>query len=303
MAEAVSGYYIETKNEAMKEYGMEFFPTVVPARTTAAAAHIHDAIEIAFLQEGKYNIFVNGEEFLAGEGDVLLFRSNAIHRIYTMDSPVNRYYVLKVMPSVFFELAAKEHAVNYVLKFSLSGSQEKVHWRVQELEGSPLQEAFLRLVEEAGRQGVCEDISLKICSYQVILCVLRELMEREGKTGKTKGAKDSTAAQIYESIRFMNKNFGEEIDAEDLSRRVNMSYSYFSRCFKRVVGKNFKEYLNEIRINHAQQLLVTTDLSVTQVALECGYNNVSYFIAVYRAKMGRTPLLERKIEEEHQFGE
>ena len=73
-----------------------------------------------------------------------------------------------------------------------------------------------------------------------------------------------------------------------------MSYSYFSRCFKNVTGKTFKEYLNMVRINHAQRLLATTTLSVTQVALECGYNNISYFIAVYKSLKGETPLSSRR---------
>jgi len=69
-----------------------------------------------------------------------------------------------------------------------------------------------------------------------------------------------------------------------------MSYSYFSRIWKRIVRRSFREYLNEVRVSHAEHLLKTTSLPVTQIALECGYNNVSYFIAVYKELKGITPL-------------
>ena len=53
---------------------------------------------------------------------------------------------------------------------------------------------------------------------------------------------------------------------------------------------SFKEYLNLTRVNHAERLLMTTQKSVTEISSLCGYNNVSYFISVYRRLKGRTPL-------------
>lgn len=287
-------YRIETRNEILKEYGMEFFPTCIGAYGKGADAHIHDTIEILFIQEGKYNIFVNGERYSAGEGDVLLFRSNAIHTIYSDALSVNRYYVLKLEPSVFFELAAGENAVGYVLRFLGTGNERKVHWQADELQGGAIRRAFDKLIDEYCTEGMCKDISMKICSCQLILSMLRDLMEREEKEGRSMAANDGAAVQIYKAIQYINKNFREEIDEEACAKLVNLSYSYFSRCFKRITGRSFKEYLNEIRVNHAEQLIVTTDFSITQIACECGYSNVSYFISVYKAMKGKTPLQNRQ---------
>ena len=54
-------------------------------------------------------------------------------------------------------------------------------------------------------------------------------------------------------------------------------------------GKSFREYLNMTRINRAQQMLLTTNKSVTEISSACGYNNVSHFIATYRQIKGITP--------------
>jgi AraC-like DNA-binding protein len=70
---------------------------------------------------------------------------------------------------------------------------------------------------------------------------------------------------------------------------MGLSYSYFSRSFKRVMGMSFKKYLNMIRVNRAEQMLITGDHSVSEVAIECGYNSISYFISVYRSLKGTTP--------------
>jgi len=69
-----------------------------------------------------------------------------------------------------------------------------------------------------------------------------------------------------------------------------MSYSYFSRCFYRITGKSFKEYLNLTRINRAEKAILTTDKSVTEIAGDCGFNSVSYFISTYKKLKGVTPL-------------
>ena len=73
-----------------------------------------------------------------------------------------------------------------------------------------------------------------------------------------------------------------------------MSYSYFAKSFKEATGKTFTEYLNFTRINEAEQMLINTDLSVSEIATRCGYNNISYFISLYKRHKGKTPLSERK---------
>ena len=94
---------------------------------------------------------------------------------------------------------------------------------------------------------------------------------------------------IYRAVVHIRRHFKEDLSAEALAARMGVSYSYFSRSFGRVVGKSFKEYLNLTRVNYAEQLLLTTGKSVTEIAAECGYNNVSYFISVYRRMKGTTP--------------
>jgi AraC-like DNA-binding protein len=70
---------------------------------------------------------------------------------------------------------------------------------------------------------------------------------------------------------------------------LNMSYSYFSRYFKSLIGKTFSEYLTYVRITEAEKMLLTTDLNITEVALESGYSNSSYFIAQFRVMKGMSP--------------
>ena len=74
-----------------------------------------------------------------------------------------------------------------------------------------------------------------------------------------------------------------------------MSYSYFSRTFKAVTGMTFKSYLNRVRTNKAEQLLLLENRTISEVASACGYNSISYFIKVYRSIKGVSPYKHIKV--------
>lgn len=287
-------YYVEQTGDELDGYGVHFFKQQIEASDTGAKAHIHDALEILFIESGSYQILVNGHEFEGCPGDVFLFRANAIHSIYSGDTQVNQYYVLKVKSSMLMELSSEKNAVSYMLRFVVSDESGKIRWTGNDLEQGTLRTAFMQLVNALDGDCPCKDILLKICTGQVLYALLCDILRQEKIQKRSGFANDSAAAQVYKAIRHINRNPGTALDARQLSQMVNLSYSYFSRCFKKITGKSFKEYLNEVRINRAEHLLLTTNLSVTQVALECGYNNVSYFIAVYKELKKKTPLSNRK---------
>jgi AraC-like DNA-binding protein len=136
-------------------------------------------------------------------------------------------------------------------------------------------------------EGDLNDISMLISVITVILGVLRD-------DGESFDNLSLDANSIYDGITYIHNNFAEDITAEQVAERVNMSYSFFARSFKAATGKTFKEYLNITRMNEAEQLLVNTDLPISEVAIRCGYNSVAYFTSLYKQYKGNTPRSERK---------
>ena len=80
------------------------------------------------------------------------------------------------------------------------------------------------------------------------------------------------------------------ITLSELSKELGYSPSYISHTFKKRSGKTLKGYCNELKVKDAELLLQSTSLTVTDVALSAGFNNLSYFINVFRAQTGMTPL-------------
>ena len=81
---------------------------------------------------------------------------------------------------------------------------------------------------------------------------------------------------------------------EEVSSVASLSPTYFSKKFKLITGMGFKEYLNYVRLKHAQTALLTTNSSITDIALEYGFNDSNYFKDLFKKVYGKSPREYRK---------
>ena len=89
---------------------------------------------------------------------------------------------------------------------------------------------------------------------------------------------------------YIQAHYQKDISLDDVSREVNISPYYFSKLFKEETGQNFIEYLTQIRMEHAKQLMEKdTELSMKEVCIACGYQDPNYFSRIFKKNMGQTP--------------
>ena len=94
---------------------------------------------------------------------------------------------------------------------------------------------------------------------------------------------------INRAIDYLIGNLGEDVRLSDVSRYCGMSDSVFSRFFKKNTGHGFVRYLNRMRINRACVLLAKSEMPVTDICFETGFNNISNFNRQFRSVCGLTP--------------
>ena len=97
------------------------------------------------------------------------------------------------------------------------------------------------------------------------------------------------------ALEYMKNNIQKQITLQELADIVMLDKNYFVRLFKSTYGKTPINVLIDLRMERASDLIVNTNIPITDIAESCGYSSVSYFITEYKKHFGITPLKQRKI--------
>ena len=108
---------------------------------------------------------------------------------------------------------------------------------------------------------------------------------------------NSGKALIQKSIEYMQAHYREALSLTDISRTIGLSVSYFSYLFKQETGKNYIEYLNEIRLLETMRDLKNTDEKIVVVAQKHGFQNLEYFSRYFKKKTGESPARWRNLNQ------
>lgn len=110
-------------------------------------------------------------------------------------------------------------------------------------------------------------------------------------TEKLEKNKDNIAERIK---YYLDTHYCEDINLEKISKDLHLNKFYISHCFKNYLGISPMQYVNKQRISEAQMLLISTKLTITEISFRCGFNNSSYFQAMFKKALGITPGQYRK---------
>ncbi len=102
---------------------------------------------------------------------------------------------------------------------------------------------------------------------------------------------------IQKLLRYIGSHFCENITLESVAKDLGFSKFHISRLFNHKIGEQFNNYVNKLRINMAQSLLTGSDQSISNIALECGFDNIRNFNRVFKTYSNTTPTEFRRERE------
>lgn len=129
-----------------------------------------------------------------------------------------------------------------------------------------------------------------ICSNLINSLVTELIIHNSSERGSLSFLPD----YIKNMVKYLDQHFKEEISLTQLAKKYGFSQYYLSREFKKYIGITYSEYLIMLRLNYAKELLKYSELSVNDIAFQCGMNNVSHFIHLFKDREEKTPLSYRK---------
>ena len=165
-----------------------------------------------------------------------------------------------------------------------------------------VQQLCVDMFSMLSRKMVCMGIDMwKVLNQKVSYQELMQIQDFRGLKEKTKALlKDVTASVeekrnvsskkiVEEAIQYMKKHYAEDISLEKIANRFFLNQTYFSRLFKQYTGSTFTDYLIELRMEKAKELLGQGKYKVYEVSQMIGYRSEKYFFRVFKQYTGCSP--------------
>ncbi len=234
--------------------------------------HYHETIELYYLVNGKVKYFIDEKSYDLNKGDLIIIPKGVLHSTVSEESDFTERLLLS-----FNEKNYSQDVVN-----QLNYLCEKKLIRIPKDSRLFVEDMFYKINDEWKKNDSCKKVMLKIYITELIVYLYRHRIHNQVLSKPTD--------DLIQSIsNYISLNYNKEITLATLSKTFSISESYISRRFKSVVGTNVNEYINYIRINRAEKILMEKELTMVEISEMCGFNDSSYFSAIFKKLKGVTP--------------
>ncbi len=254
-------------------------------------AHFHEYLEMLYLLDGQMDIWLNDKHYPFCKGELIIINSNETHRLASV-TPVSKYIVIKFTPKLLYSAGQSVKETQYILPFLAEHSEQPRVYKKEFVESSGIPPLILDAMAEWNKKDTGYELALKADVLKTIRHVVAFLSE-QGINVKVSSGSGNIQQIISTILEYINENF-KTVSEMDVAEHFSISYSYFSRSFKQIMNMSFKEYINYLKINEAQRLLLTTGKSITDISLELGFSSSSHFINVFKKYKNCSPKQYKK---------
>jgi AraC family transcriptional regulator len=222
----------------------------------------------------EYNVKANRVLTLNPEESIIIKNSAG-------NLPTKEYIVLFINKKFLQEISYEIYGKTYV---SFANSNYTIN--------NTMRYAFELFAKEFKNAHAGNALMLKSLSTQIAIGLLRGL--KSNMCNKVNGKSYDGIHYIDKVIDFMEENYNSAISLEDLCRVANQSLYHFIRVFKQETGKTPHEYLIDIKIRKAEEMMKRKEHSLSEIAQLCGFINQSHFCTVFKRKIGESASAYRK---------
>lgn len=237
--------------------------------------HYHKEVELLAVQEGYLGIQTKHHYRVLGPGDVMIVGSSQLHRSHEhLEDPL-RYIVFQIDLTQHFD----QSIMPYLHCFSeLTQPLEQLNYIFSENDAAKRQafELILDIFGESQTKARGYEIAISSAIKKLLLLI------RNDSHCLLNVSEDNGLLRLRPALDYVDAHMGEKIAVEDVCILLNLSYHYFIKYFKRIMGLSFVDYVNYKRIKKAERLLLTRDLSINDISFEVGISNLAQFYKLFK---------------------
>ena len=270
-----------TKDDPFSTYHIEN-----AGRSFQIPVHWHDEFEIIYVRSGFLTVSISGESYIGKTGDAFVVSPGNLHLMGSQTGTVDYYTFLFPLKYISFRT---DDMLDEKLLEPLNSGHLMICPRVKDT-AKELCEQLIEIYmakKDESESKITTQVRTKIILLQFILEMWKKGFVVEN---------DTSGRNIVEKemVSYIQQNFTGKISLREFGEQFHLSEKYISRYFKEHFHITLSQYVTYLRLEHAKKLLQDTDIPVTDVAMQSGYQNVSYFIRSFQKAYAVSPLKYRK---------
>lgn len=254
-----------------EEFPIQVFRNQMWKKGQIFSDHWHEHIELHYVLEGTCSIRVGGRPRAGKAGDLIVINSNELHSGYSESKRMNTLVVIFELDAFSRELANQ----NYIFQDLITSD-------------GTIRELLEHLCEEnedkkPGYRITVKGLLLQLIGYLVRHYTVEQLSDKESSKRRKNLERLNTVLQYIEN------NYSEPITNEQLSEMVHLSEDRFNHLFKESMEMSPLNYINDIRLKKACNLLKKDDYTISEIAIAVGFKDFNHFGRLFRRKYGMPP--------------
>jgi AraC-like DNA-binding protein len=250
--------------------------------------HRHSEWEFFSMISGRAYVSVDGVRKLLSAGDVALFHGGSLHMAEAESNLPFKYRAVVFHPNIVYGLGDIVQT-KYIIPFEENRLNVNPFILQSEI-GDSVVSVFNKLYMLITETPPVYEIFGKACLYEMLAAIF----SLSGEFDEKNSANYCHSKKIKEIINYINSNYASPITVRELAEMANMSQGHFTRLFKRFTAKSPIDYLIGVRLSKALAMLCDTDEKLINIAVDTGFNSMSYFIRMFNAYFGCSPSKYRK---------
>jgi len=270
------------------ESSIRIFPHII---NQSVSNHFHDFFELLYVYKGCCKIYVDNTEIILNENDICLLNLQAKHAIADIDLSCNIVYYIMIHPSyfrsIYFQLLSLP-STNYVFDFFLESIANHNINKNYILFSNNNNTALLSLTNQVIEQHYIDKSYKNEIINFIASAFLIELSRIYQDIIYCTSQKELGNHTIVEIIEYINANY-QTVTLKEVANYFNYSSTYLSLLIKKYSGINFTEIVHTFRLKKFCQLLIETNRSITDLALDVGITNRTWLTKKFKARFGISP--------------
>ncbi|WP_188332090.1 AraC family transcriptional regulator [Alicyclobacillus suci] len=238
--------------------------------------HYHDIYQILYILNGDGTITLQGHAYDVSSDQMVLIAPHSLHAVYAR----TRMTVLVLAFGDFLEQLSGSEAL-----FAHAFGTSKYHM-VDSMSATELRDSFRKILYEQSRNDDFSDLAIRGHLLQVLL-----ILARSWESQRFRDSNEHRAELLRD---YIEAHYFHHLSAENLAARLKITPRHMNAIFTERFHLTPIQYLTDVRVKHAKELLIGTDKDIISICFEVGFETISTFYRAFKKKVGMSPQQFRK---------